>query len=72
MKTEIMFTSNKWYQPVSKEARTPSSVKDCKTCGNQIHGMCFVLFMLREQRQWVVVGWQCFQCDREGKKEWKD
>lgn len=54
---------------VSVEARTPSCAKECVTCGQTFEQMMYILFSLREERQWVCCGWLCFDCHRKHLEE---
>jgi hypothetical protein len=65
MKTESMEVGFDQHRFVNKEARTVRG-RTCTCCRRYLDGMCFVLFMLHDNgSQYVVVGWQCFDCDRQ-------
>ncbi len=56
-----------------KECRTPSWYKSCLSCGKTFNEMMFIVFTLREHTQYVVQGWQCFDCEtKDREKDWKD
>ena len=71
MKTASMEIASGVHRFVQKEARTVAG-RTCKCCGRYLEEKCFTLFMLHENgRQYVVVGFQCFICERDGNEKWQ-
>ena len=69
MKSESHEIGYNQHQFIVKEARLARG-KTCKCCRKYMDELGFALFQLRERSQWVVVGFQCSDCERAGRTIW--